>query len=170
MNGFKYLAPLFFLAVSTGTVAQAKSVASASDYNAVLELSSRYAWGIDKIDRAMLETVFTPDANAHYVIVNDSPIKLDQKLSGFDAIFNWLNKSLGHRKGYEGFPWHFVSNQIVTIDGDKADLRFYMHNRPGAAGGVYYMKAVRTAKGWRINNLHLEEQIWHSEAYGVPSK
>lgn len=157
--------PLCLLAAVLSAPANGQSVSSAADYVSVMELSSRYAWGIDTLDRKMLESVFTKDASAHYVIVNDSPIKLDEKLSGIDAIYNWLHKSLGHRKGHAGLPWHFVSNQLVALDGDKADLRFYMQNRPGAAGGVYYMQAVRTASGWRVNNLRLEEQIWHAEAY-----
>ena len=155
----------FVSAMAVMSQANAKSVDRSDDYLSVMELSSKYAWGIDMLDRNMLESVFTADAKAHYVIVNDSPIKLDEKLTGFDAIYTFLQKSLGHRKGYEGFPWHFVSNQLVSIKGDQADLRFYMHNRPGAAGGVYYMQAVRTKQGWRVKDMRLEEQIWNSGAY-----
>lgn len=162
-NKFGMLA--FISAMAVISQANAKPVDRSDDYWSVMELSSKYAWGIDTLDRSMLESVFAKDAKAHYVIVNDSPIKLDEKLSGFDNIYAWLQKSLGHRKGYEGFPWHFVSNQLVSIKGDQADLRFYMHNRPGAAGGVYYMQAVKTKQGWRVTDMRLIEQIWNSGAY-----
>lgn len=138
---------------------------SSSDYWDILQLSSKYAWGIDTLDKTLLSTVFTSDARAYYHIVNDSPIKLDERLVGFEQIFSFLHRSLGHRKGTDGLPWHFVSNQVIEQKGDQADLRFYMHNRPGAAGGVYYMHAVRTPQGWRVNNMQLDEQIWHAAAY-----
>jgi hypothetical protein len=152
-------------AIAAAAPPMARQSDHSGDFRSVLELSSKYAWGIDTLDRTILESVFAKDATAHYVIVNDSPIKLDERLSGFEAIYAWLKKNLGHRQGHVGLPWHFVSNQLVTLQGDQADLRFYMHNRSGAAGGVYYMQAVRTAHGWRIKNMRLEEQIWDAGVY-----
>ena len=95
---------------------------------------------------------------------------MNDKITGFEGIYGWLQSHLGHRKGIEGFPWHFVSNQIVEIHGDQANLRFYMHNRPGIAGGVYYMKARRTTEGWRVVALHLEEQIWNAGGYDADAQ
>lgn len=137
----------------------------ANDRADIIELSSQYAWGIDTLDRKQLARVFMPDARAHYTIVNDSPIELDERLEGFDAIYSWLKKSLGHRKGHDGLPWHFVTNHLVSLQGDRAELRFYMHNRPMAAGGVYTFQVVRTAEGWRVQELLLEEQIWDLSPY-----
>lgn len=147
----------------------APPLATASDTTAdrldVIELSSRYAWGIDTLDRELLANTFTPDAVAAYVGVGRNPLALDEHLAGFEAIFAWLSKSLGHRRGYDGVPWHFVSNHIVEMHGDTATLRFYMHNRTLAAGGTYTVDAVRTPAGWRIAKLHLEEQLWKPGAY-----
>lgn len=138
---------------------------TAMDYIQIQELSSKYAWGIDTLDKSLLSQVFTKDAKAHYEIVNDSPITLDEHLDGFEAIFNWLNTTLGHRKGNDGVPWHFVTNQLVEIDGNEAVLKFYQHNRPMAAGGIYTFNVIKTSEGWRVKNLHLEEQIWKAKAY-----
>ena len=34
-----------------------------------------------------------------------------------------------------------------------------------AAGGVYYVDAVKTPDGWRIKHLKLEEQTWNKDYY-----
>jgi hypothetical protein len=135
------------------------------DRHAVAELISRYAWGVDTLERSAFEEVFLPDATAHYIGVGKDAIALDESLQGLDAIHAWLEENLGHRKGHDGLPWHFVSNQIVTLDGDTAKLRAYMHNRVLAAGGVYYVDAVKTDSGWRIKHLRLEEQTWNKDFY-----
>ena len=135
------------------------------DQLALTELSHRYAWAIDTMDRELLAQVFTPDAQAHYVEVGPKVLGLDARLDGFDEIHAWLESGLGHRKGPAGLPWHFMSNHLIELDGDRAKMRFYMHNRPLAAGGVYYVDAVRTPEGWRMARLRLEEQTWKAEAY-----
>ena len=135
------------------------------DQLALTELSHRYAWAIDTMDRELLAQVFTPDAQAHYLEVGPKVLGLDARLDGFDEIHDWLESGLGHRKGPAGLPWHFMSNHLIELDGDRAKMRFYMHNRPLAAGGVYYVDAVRTAEGWRIARLRLEEQTWKADAY-----
>ena len=139
-----------------------RSVADRIDVEA---LSYRYAWGVDTLDRAMLSTVFEPEAIAHYVAVGDNPMNLDERLIGFDAIFDWLHANLAQRKGHEALPMHFITNPLVTLDGETAELRYYMHNRASSVGGVYYVDAVRGREGWRIRRLRLEEQTWNAEAY-----
>lgn len=138
---------------------------TASDRLDVIELSSRYAWGVDAVDRDALARVFAPDAVADYVAVGENAMTFNEHLVGFDNIFAWLHKNLGHRKGTAGLPMHFVTNHIVELHGDSADLRYYMHNRSMAAGGVYFVKAVRTPQGWRIASLRLEEQTWNPDHY-----
>lgn len=142
----------------------------ARDQIELTELTHRYAWAIDTLDREMLSRVFTPDAKAHYLEVGPEVLGLDVRLDGFDEIWAWLHEGLGHREGPAGHPWHFMSNHLIEIDGDQARLRYYMHNRPMAAGGVYYVTATRTPEGWRISRLRLEEQIWKPTAYSGDSR
>lgn len=139
---------------------------TADDRLDILQLSSRYAWGIDSgVDRQMLASVFAEDAVADYVGVGENPFKLNEHLVGFEAIYAWLYKSLGHRKGTDAIPVHFNTNPLVECHGDSADLRFFMHSRAMAAGGVYRVNAVRTKAGWRIARLRLEEQTWNAEHF-----
>ncbi len=136
-----------------------------SDRIEVAALANQYAWGVDTLDRALLAQTFAKDASAHYLAVGSNPMNLDAQLSSFDEIFGWLDRHLGHRKPTESLPVHFVSNRIVTLDGDAATLRFYMHNRAMSVGGVYTVGAIRTRAGWRIGSLLLEEQTWDASAY-----
>jgi hypothetical protein len=132
----------------------------------VLELSNKYAWGIDTVDKNLLASVFAQDAVADYEAVgDDNPLNLHEHLEGFDAIYRWMQQNLGHRKGTQALPGHYVTNQVVELHGDSADLRYYMHNRSMALGGVYYVKAIRTEQGWRIKHLRLEEQTWNPDYY-----
>lgn len=166
MKRIMAVAALFFALAANPAFARKYENTKADDYYQILELSSRYAWGMDTLDKELLSTVFSSDAHAHYKIVNDSPIQLDKKIQGLDAIFEFLQSSFSNRKGFELLPWHFVSSHIVEIDGDNASLRFYMHNRPGTAGGVYYMQVARTPQGWRVKDLRLDEQqMWNVGAY-----
>lgn len=154
------------LATSVACVAPAApDAARTADQLALIELTHRYAWGIDTNDREMLATVFARDAKAHYVEVGKKVLDLDVRLDGFDAIYEWLDAGVGGRKGADGLPWHFMSNHLIDLDGDTASMTWYMHNRTMAAGGVYYVEAVRTQAGWRIKRLRLEEQTWKPEAY-----
>lgn len=143
--------------------------ATAIDRLDVIELSSRYAWGIDTLDRDLLAHTFAPDAVAEYKGVGEPRFNLDEHLEGFDAIFAWLQKNLGSRSGWKGVPMHFVQNHLVELQGDSATLKFYMHNRAMSAGGIYTFKAIRTPAGWRISRLLLQEQLWKPEAYSGDS-
>lgn len=136
----------------------------------VLALASQYAWGVDTLDRELLARTFAADATAEYVAVGPNPMDLDERLEGFDAIYGWLHENLAHRKGTAGLPMHFVSNALVSLDGDAAALRYYMHNRASSVGGVYYVEAIRTQAGWRIAQLRLEEQTWNAAAYANDPK
>lgn len=137
-----------------------------ADRLALVELSHRYAWGVDTLDRATLATVFLPDARAHYLEVGTPYMGLDVRLDGLDEIWGWLHENLKGREGPAGLPMHFMSNHRVKLDGDRAKLVWYMHNRAMSAGGVYTVDAVRTDEGWRVASFLLEEQIWKPEAYG----
>jgi hypothetical protein len=49
-----------------------------------------------------------------------------------------------------GPPWHFVSNELVDLDGDRAQMKAYLHNRFHKVGGMYYFDAARRPEGWRL--------------------
>ena len=133
-----------------------------------LEIESlmyRYAYGVDSLDRALLASVFAPDAVAEYKAIEPSPFELDERLEGFDAIYAWLESVLAERG--DARPTHFVGNPLIELGRKSARLRVYMHNRGMTGGGVYTIDAARTRAGWRIRKLHLDEQTFDPERQPV---
>jgi hypothetical protein len=125
-----------------------------ADRQAVMRLINQYAHGIDGHDEALLRRTFTADAVAEYKGAN---FPMDVRLEGFPAILEWLKAQVGQREG--ALPWHFMDTPIVEVDGNRATLKAYQHNRALSGVGVYTIEAVRTAQGWRIQKLHLDERI-----------
>ncbi len=125
-----------------------------ADRQAVIRLIHQYAHGIDGNDDALLRQTFTADAVAEYKGVN---FPMDVRLEGFPAILEWLKAHVGGREG--AAPWHYMDTHLVEVEGGRAKLRTFQHNRHLSGIGVYQVEAVRTAQGWRIQKLHLDERI-----------
>lgn len=77
----------------------------------------------------------------------------DARVRGFDAIVEWYKMALAP---FFGVP-HFMGNHRVLLDGDRARARSYMHVLSMPMGGVYETQVVRTAAGWPIGTLVLDE-------------
>jgi len=134
--------------------ARVRALEVEADRQAVIRLMHAYAHGIDSMDEALLELTFAVDAVAEYVGVN---FPMDLRLEGVDAILEWLRSSVGGREG--AVPWHYMSTDRVEMDGDRATLWTFQHNRHMSAIGLYTVEARRTQGGWRIQSLHLDERI-----------
>lgn len=129
-----------------------------ADRQAVIRLIHQYAHGIDGRDEELLRATFAADAVAEYKGVN---FPMDVRLEGFPAILEWLNAQVGNREG--ALPWHYMDTHLVEVDGDLASLKTFQHNRHLSGVGVYTVEAVRTADGWRIQKLHLDERLLDPE-------
>ena len=81
-------------------------------------------------------------------------------LHGRKAIVTWLRHSI------QPFPdvLHFLSNQIVKLDGDQADVTTYMQFLHLPMGGIYHSAAIRTSEGWRSRRFRLEERSFDEAA------
>jgi hypothetical protein len=146
--------------VSAGQTAQLEArlvrLEAEADRQAVERLIHAYAHGIDTMDEALLRRTFAPDAQAEYRGLN---FPMHEDLDGADAIIDWLGKSVGDREA--AAPWHFMSTHLIDLEAgaDEATLRTFQHNRSMGGIGVYTVYARRTAEGWRISKLRLEERI-----------
>jgi len=134
-------------------------LAAAADRLELAELLHRYAWAIDSGDWALLAQVFTEDAEADFSSVGQY-VEGESTTRGRDAIVAWLRAALAP------FPdvLHFMSNQLVEIDGDRARTLTYMHVLHMSMGGIYHGEAVRTRDGWRLRRLRLEERSFEEAA------
>lgn len=138
---------------------QAERLQAAADRIELGELLHRYAWAIDKWEWQLLDEVFTEDAEVDFSSVGRY-VAGDSVLRGRDAIVTWLRDSI------RPFPdvLHFLSNQIVMLDGDEARITTYMQVLHLPMGGIYHSLAVRTAAGWRIRRFRLEERTFDEAA------
>ncbi len=121
-----------------------------SDRVEINDLLIRYTKAIDDKDWALLDGVFTPDAQVDYT--SSGGIK-----GTYAEARAWLAKALA------AFPItaHYITNSEVKLDGDRASARTAVYNpmfskQPEggfhhfAVGAYYVDELVRTPAGWRI--------------------
>jgi uncharacterized protein (TIGR02246 family) len=121
-------------------------VTEREDRQDISDLLVRYASGIDRRDWALFRTVFTDDCELDYGEIG--------LWNGVDAVTDFMEQV----HAMAGHTMHRLSNQEITLDGDKAAARTYIDglimagdNKSGVnAIGFYDDEIVRTEAGWRI--------------------
>ncbi|WP_433621990.1 nuclear transport factor 2 family protein [Nocardia sp. CA-120079] len=118
------------------------------DQAQVSDVLIRYATGIDQRDWSLFRTCWTSDVEADYGQIGT--------FSGIDALTDFMVASHDPM----GPTHHRLSNFVIDVDGDRANVRSYVHAvliaTPGDpsswidAVGNYEDVFVRTADGWRI--------------------
>jgi SnoaL-like domain len=130
-----------------------------SDRIRIHDLLIRYTVAIDTKDWKLLDTCFAPDAECDYTSAGG--IK-----GPYPQVRQWLEKALAP------FPVtvHYVTNSVVTLQGDEARARTAVLNPMGFANpdgslhmftvGAYYNdRLVHSTDGWRIRE-RVEEQAF----------
>lgn len=130
-----------------------------SDRLQISDLLTRYTVAIDEKDWALLDRVFTPDADIDYTTSGGIKGK-------YPEVRQWLEKALSI------FPvtMHFISNSTVELDGDTAKARTYVINpmvfkNPDGSdhiftvGAYYNDELICSDEGWRISS-RFEEQAY----------
>ncbi len=123
------------------------------DERNIVAVATAYTWALDQHRWDDLRDVFAPDATA--------TLGSDELLVGADAIIGRIRKALEFLDDSQ----HLVGNHEITLDGDAATHRCYLHAqhiRREAPGGPHYIVAgryeddmARTADGWRITHRNL---------------
>ena len=116
------------------------------DRQDISDLLVRYATGIDRRDWPLFRTVFTEDCELDYGEIG--------AWNGVDEVTNFMEQV----HAMAGHTLHRLTNQAITVDGDKAVARTYVDalimvgdNQGGVNGiGFYDDEIVRTRDGWRI--------------------
>lgn len=133
------------------------SLQEISDRMELAMLHDRYAGAIDRVDMALLDGVFTPDAEIDYTAFSEwGGIR-----GRYPQIRAWLEQGLSRSAGHQ----HIIANREIAFDadGDHATGRVLCLNpvvlpaqdadaRPqvGFHGLWYQDRYERTAQGWRI--------------------
>jgi hypothetical protein len=117
------------------------------DRAAITDVTIRYCWALDTKDWAVLDTVFTEDANGDLL----------EDVVGRVAIKKRVETALSHMDETQ----HLISNHQIVVQGDTATCRCYLqaqHVRKAAHGGPNFIIAgryedelKRTPEGWRIS-------------------
>lgn len=117
-----------------------------TDRQDISDVLVRYATGIDRREWPLLRTVFTRDCELDYGEIG--------RWSGVEAVTEFMEQA----HAMAGHTLHRLTNQAITVDGDKATARTYIDglimfgdNDSGVnAVGFYDDELVRTGDGWRI--------------------
>jgi 3-phenylpropionate/cinnamic acid dioxygenase small subunit len=121
-------------------------VTDREDRQDIAEVLVRYATGIDRRDWQLFRTAFTDDCELDYGEVG--------RWHGVDAVTEFMD----HAHAMAGTTMHRLSNQVITVNGDRAEARTYVDGLIMAADndsgvnavGFYDDELVRTDGGWRI--------------------
>ena len=116
------------------------------DRQDIADVLLRYATGIDRRDWPLFRTVFTDDCALDYGEIGT--------WNGVDAVTTFMDEA--HAKA--GHTMHRLTNQVISVDGDRAEARTYVDGLIMAADndsgvnavGFYDDGLVRSADGWRI--------------------
>ena len=125
-----------------------RDVESLWDRQAIADLTIRYTWALDNRRFEDLREVFAADGIADYGSLGT--------LHGPDEIGDACARALAHFDRTQ----HIVSNHQVTLQGDGASGRCYLHaqhiskdaagDHPYIVAGNYLDRYRRTEDGWRI--------------------
>jgi 3-phenylpropionate/cinnamic acid dioxygenase small subunit len=121
-------------------------VTDREDRQDIAEVLLRYATGIDRRDWSVFRSAFTADCELDYGEIGT--------WNGVDAVTDFMEQS----HAMAGHTMHRLTNQVITVNGDRAEARTYVDGLIMAADngsgvnavGFYDDDLVRSAEGWRI--------------------
>jgi 3-phenylpropionate/cinnamic acid dioxygenase small subunit len=121
-------------------------VSDRADRQDIADVLLRYATGIDRRDWPLFRTVFTDDCELDYGEIGS--------FNGVDAIAEFMQQA----HAMASHTMHRLTNQVITVDGDKAESRTYVDalimlgdNNSGVnAVGFYDDDLVRGDHGWQV--------------------
>jgi hypothetical protein len=153
---------------------------SATDYQEIIQLTNKYAYGIDTCSNNGYDyaDVFTPDGIFIDKMTDDAVKQGGRVLAkGREALATLIG---GGSKGCKTkLPWtgwsHIMTNQVITPTAEGATGRVYLMQLgvkgPGSIErhGGYEDIYVKTAQGWRIKQrTNLREEFWLNPLLRTP--
>lgn len=121
------------------------SVTEREDRHDISDALLRYATAIDRRDWPLFRTVFADDCELDYGEIGT--------WHGVDAVTEFMETS----HALAGHTMHRLTNQVITVDGDRAVARSYVDalvmfgdGDSGVNAIGFYDDVVRTGAGWRI--------------------
>ena len=117
----------------------------------IVDLFTKYCHAVDRNEFSVFEDIFTDDVVADYSSVEGLDIEpVFYNRADFTA---WITEALAPIG--PGMT-HFMSNHLITLDGDEARVVSLNQVLNVGQGGVYHSHAIKTESGWRIDNIRFE--------------
>jgi len=126
---------------------------------AILQLFAKYCHIVDDCEFEKLAEVFTEDAQIDYTSLGDEVAGHSTRMIGAAAFTAFLTSSMA-RMG-PGLT-HFMTNHLITVRGDEADIVTHNHVLNLPVGGYYRSHARRTDAGWRLDRFKFEWRDYHA--------
>jgi hypothetical protein len=127
----------------------------------LIDLTYRYAAGVDLLDRDAYRSCFTEPVEIDFGSFDDEAVKVM-------STEEWIDYCWHHVEGLDSSQ-HIITNHRIAFDEtDKATIVAYLHGQhylEDAGGyilsGYYTYGAVRTPEGWRISRVQFTK-TWDS--------
>jgi hypothetical protein len=133
----------------------------------IIENLGRYHHAVDAKDWDGLSGLFTEDIVAEYRSLNDAELfGLEGVYEGRRVVVDWIRAGQEPFQ-FNGAPTHFMTNHVIDLSGDEASSRSYFNDVDLPSGliigtGIYTCAHVRTAEGWKIRSMRLEQRLCDS--------
>jgi hypothetical protein len=127
----------------------------------LLQLLARYCHIIDDCEFEKLTEIFTEDATFDYT-------SLGEVVKGQRTTCNGVQEFIGFLTGTmadvgPGLT-HLMTNHVVHVDGDEANVVSHNTVLNLPSGGYYKTHAIRTSAGWRIDRFIFLWRDYHEIA------
>jgi len=134
----------------------------------ILQLFAKYCHIVDDCTFEMLPQVFAEDAVFDYSSLGETVQGLRTRMEGVREFMDFLSTTMAQMG--PGLT-HFMTNHLITVHGDEADIVSHNHVLNIPQGAQYTSHARRTTEGWRIDRFTFRNRQFQEMAakmgYGV---
>ena len=127
----------------------------------ILQLFAKYCHIIDECTFTRLPEVFAEDAVLDYTSLGESVAGKSTKMCSVQEFIDFLTVTMAEMG--PGLT-HFMTNHLIEVHGDEADIVSHNHVLNIPQGGHYTSHARRTPAGWRIDRFKFQNRLFHDMA------
>lgn len=127
----------------------------------ILQLFARYCHIVDDCTWDKLPEVFAEDAVFDYSSLGETVQGRRTRMNGVREFMDFLTATMA---GMGPGLTHFMTNHLITVSGDEADIVSHNHVLNIPQGGHYTSHARRTPEGWRIDRFTFRNRLFQDMA------
>ena len=127
----------------------------------ILQLFAKYCHIVDDCTFEKLPEVFTDDALLDYSSLGEFVQGKRTTMHGVREFIDFLTTTM---EAMGPGLTHFMTNHLIDLRGDEADIVSHNHVLNIPQGGRYESHARRTPTGWRIDRFTFQNRLYHDMA------